>query len=613
MNIVTLDFETYWDDEFTLKKLTTEAYVRDPRFEVLGVGVRWNNQVSIVTEWYTAKRFRDYIVPKTRWENVALLCHHAHFDGLILSHHFGIKPYAWLDTLSMARLLLGNHLSVSLDNLARHFGLAGKTVPYDAFKGKHWPELDPSVQKQVADGCLHDVALTYRLFEILSKDFPPEEYAVVDQTVRMFTEPTLIGDIDALAAVWTSEQLRKADFLRSLGVTSKILQSADDFAELLRREGIEPERKAGKNEEIYAFAKTDDFMKSLLEHDDDRVRTLAEARLGVRSTIDQTRAERLGFAATRGALPVYLGYAAAHTTRWGGGDKVNWQNFRRGGEIRKAIRAPEGHVIIKADKSQVECHFLNFVAGQWDVVEKFRNKEDPYVGIASRAYGFEVTKNHPTERGTGKQLELSCGYGAGAETIVRTAARGTYGPSVRIELVTGLAWRDLYRDTHPAVVQLWKDAGRMIARLAGGTSIQWGPVTVQTGRIILPNGCPMLYPDLEFYRPEPYTYVNGVTEETSGYWRYRSRKGWVKLYGAKLVENLIQGIARVDMSQTMLRLRALGYRIVLTEHDSLAVVVKNDAQLDTHVATVTMEMCRSPVWLPEIPLGAEVTVGERYS
>jgi len=600
MNIVTLDLETYFGSDYTLSKMTTEAYVRDPRFEALGCGIRW---LDGQTYWCPGDKFAEHI-GKVDWSDIAILCHHAHFDGLILSHHYGVKPHAWLDTLSMARLLLGNHLSVGLGALSAHYGLAAKTVPYELFKGRRWSELSLGVQQAVADGALRDVALTWEIFNKLIVDFPPEELAVVDATIRLFTEPTLVGDVEALGKVWTDEAQKKREIIASLGTDAASLQSPDKFAALLRAEGVEPEIKAGKNGSIFAFAKTDQFMKDLLEDENDRVRTLAEARLGVRSTIDQTRAERLGFMAGRGALPVYLGYAAAHTTRWGGGDKLNWQNFRRAGGIRRAIQAPDGHQIIKADKSQVECRFLNMVAEQWDVIQRFANKEDPYVGIASKAYGRPITRADETERGTGKQLELSCGYGAGAETIVRTAAKGTYGPPVRIELATGLQWRDLYRATHPEVVNLWRAAGRVISNLAGGRPSDWNVVRVETGRLILPNGCPMLYPDLNYFDD---------LETGEQYWRYRNRKGWAKLYGAKLVENLIQGLARIDMSQTLLRIRARlpEAKLVNLEHDAAYYVVSNK-DVERAKEVVYEEFCRAPAWLPDIPLDCEVHVGERY-
>jgi hypothetical protein len=596
MNILTLDFETYFDDEYTLKKMTTEAYVRDPRFEALGLGMQLNGGEKTWIHGPAIKR----ALAQYDWSKYAVLAHHAHFDGLILAHHYGVKPHVWLDTLSMARLQLGNHISVSLDSLSRHYALMAKSVPYDLFKGKRLAELDSNVLELLGSGCLDDVSLTFDIFQRLAVNFPQEEYRVIDMTVRMFTEPQLIGDTDVFAKVWVDEAERKKALLSTLDLEAGDLQSADKFAALLEAEGVEPERKPGKNGEIYAFAKTDQFMVDLLEHEDERVRTLAECRLGQKSTLDQTRAERLGFMATRGPMPVYLKYCGAHTTRWSGGDSLNWQNLKRGSALRKGCLAPAGHKIIKADKSQIECRILNYAAEQWDVIERFKNNVDPYTGIASQFYGREITRDHPAERGVGKQLELSCGYGAGADTIVRTAARGTYGPPVKLSRDEGLAARDLYRSTHPGVVNYWKQASRLISALAGtNRPTQWGPLIVDTEVVHL-EGIPIFYPELHFHRDE----------EGEGYWRYKSRKGWVKLYGGKLVENVVQFMSRVDMSQSLLRILArTSIRPAQLEHDA-AVWVVPDRLVEPFKVVVEEEMTRAPAWLPEIPLACDITVGE---
>lgn len=597
MNILTLDWETYFDDEYTLKNLTTEHYVRDSRFEALGVGIRSSQGDSFWVEGPDVPR----VLPTLNLENSTVLMHHAHFDGLILSHHYGIKPKFILDTLSMARLMLGNHLSVGLESLARHYALASKTVPYDRMRGRRWADMDGDLRSTLASGCLHDIALTWDIFQRLAVGFPAEEYQVIDMTVRMFTEPKLVGDIDVFGRVWTFERERKETLLRELGVDPATLQSADKFAVLLESAGIEPETKAGKNGAIYAFAKTDDFMQGLLEHADERVRTLAEARLGLKSTLDQTRAERLGYMATRGPMPVYLSYCGAHTTRWSGGDKLNWQNFKRGSDLRKGSRAPAGHRIVKADKAQIECRILNYVAEQWDVIENFAAGHDPYVGIASKFYGREITRADPAERGVGKQLELSCGYGSGADTIMRTAKRGTYGPPVILTSEQSLAARDLYRSTHPNVVQYWKQASRIISALAGTEQdVQWGPLLVRTGQISC-QGIPIWYPELHYHRDE---------ESGEEFWRYKTRKGWAKLYGGKLVENVVQFMSRVDMSQSLLRILArTNIRPAQLEHDA-AVWIVREGLVTPFTSVVQEEMTRAPTWLPGIPLGCDISTGD---
>ena len=122
----------------------------------------------------------------------------------------------------------------------------------------------------------------------------------------MFTEPVLRADVELLGKVWTDEQMRKAERLAALNVSAKDLGSNDVFAGLLQAEGVEIAYKQGKNGLIPAFAKTDEFMRELLDDDDPRIRALAEARLGTKSTLLQTRAETLGYMAGRGPLAVYL-------------------------------------------------------------------------------------------------------------------------------------------------------------------------------------------------------------------------------------------------------------------------------------------------------------------
>ena len=596
--------------------MSTEEYVRHPWFQLHGAAIKEHpNQRAF---WLAEPELRNWLQQQD-WQNIFLISHHAQWDHFALSWHYNVMPKMSGCTLSMARLLLGNHLSVSLDAVRRHYGMPLKSTPYNLFRGKHWHEMTAQVQQQVAAGAVDEVESVWEIFGLLYKDFPKEELEVIDTTVKMFTQPCLRGDIEMFAKVWEEEERKKQQRITDLQIDPRELSSNERFADLLRACGVEPETKDGKNGPIYAFAKTDDFMRDLQEHDDDRVRALAEARLGVKSTLMQTRAATLGWMARRGPMPVYLRYAGAHTTRWSGGDGANWQNFRRDDpdnprhtlSLRKAIIAPEGHLLAPIDLSQIECRILNYLAGQEDVVEKFRTGEDPYIGIASMAYGFPVTKANKTERGTGKQLELSCGYMAGAETIQNTAKLGIYGPPVYIDLATALRWRDLYRSTHPFVTDYWKIAGRMIARIGGGEPLDWGPMLIKDKKIYGPGGTMLIYDTLEYYRPEPDEEVKEF--ERDGYWRYRTRNGWTKLYSGKLVENVIQWLARIVMSQAMVRIVRLGYHVANTTHDELLVVIPKDGREEHHLAVCMSEMKRTPDWLPGIPLDAEGSLGERYS
>lgn len=586
MEIVCLDFETFFDTKngYTLKKMTTSEYVYDRRFAVHGFAIKSSSRPE--TKWIEAcdisRALAEYCVASN-----AVLAHHAHFDGLILAKHYGVQPRLWLDTLSMARALLGNHIRAGLDALANHFGLPAKTVPYREFDGFHWQELSPLIRAMVSAGACHDVDLTWQIFgEHLAPFFPSKEYSIVDLTIRMFTEPSLRASPSRVEAVLGSEQSHKAKLLQAVGVEDPSeLRSAEAFAAKLRELDIEPETKPGKNGPIYAFAATDTFMQDLQESSDEAVVALVDARLVVQSSIEETRAARLLKMAHNGPLPIYLHYCGAATTRWSGGDKMNWQNLTPA--LQGAIELA-GFVV---DASQIECRMLNYQAGQRDVVERFRAGADPYTNVASIFYQRTITKEDKQERQVGKVLELQCGYGSGGPKIKHTLKIKA---GIDLSLDHAMRARDAYRYTHPAVVRFWREAEQVMEWLATGLDAQWGPMRVSEGCLWLPNGLPLIYDTLR---------------QENGEWLVQRRSGWAKLYGAKLVENVIQALSRVYISEVMARVAAAGLRIALMRHDDIVIVVEDDNIRREAYDWVVNEMRKPPSWAPEIPLHCGGHVG----
>lgn len=620
---VVLDYETYFADDYTLSRMSTESYIRDPRFEAHGAAIKW--EPNIPARWYAERELR-YILKEHDWSQTILIAWHAQFDGLILSHKYDVHPARIVCPMSMFRLLYGTHLSASLDNVRKHFGMPLKTTPYNLFRNKHWHELDLATQEQIGTGAEDEVESIWKLFGMFAKNMPLEEYEVLDTTLKMFTEPMLRADTALLAKVWEREEQSKASRMAALGVTETELQSADKFAELLRAEDIEPEMKKGKNGPIYAFAKTDDFMRDLLEHEDERVQTLAEARLGLKSTLMQTRAETFGWTASRGSIPVYLNYCGAGTLRPSAGDKTGFLNLKRQSDLRRSLTAPDGYLLAPIDASQIECRCLHYLAGGPDepVIQQFRAGVDVYVAPASKFYGHAVYKPKPDDprkdemeakRGMGKQGRLMCGYGAGGAQFKRTAKNGLYGPPVDISIEDANAFVKLYREDNPSICAshtgYWAQANRMLARLAGGPPVDWGPLHVRDHRIYLPNGCPLIYDTLEFHRPEPDEEVRDF--EADGYWRVKTRTGYKKMWGSKLVQNICEAVSRVIVSQAMIRITRMGYRVLNWPYDELLVLIPKDGHEQEHLERCKAEMVREPTWLPGIPLDCEGSLGERYS
>jgi DNA polymerase len=622
VRLITLDFETYFANDYTLSKMTTEEYVRDPRFKAHLVGVkvdelpaRWFGdetcpecggigEVPIPGDTVTCRMCGDYgmhaDLARLKLNECAALCHHAHFDGLILAHHFGIRPAFWFDTLSMARLIFGTEVGGSLAKLAKHFGLPEKNVPYDLFKGLR--DLPPNIMNELGAGCAHDVELTHAIFKKLLPLVPRSELRSIDQTIRMFTEPKLVLDSAAAQAELDSQRERKERLLADIGATRAEVASSASFRALLEAQGYPCPMKpspTNPDKEIPALSKTDQGMKDLLESDNETVAALAAARLGVKSTIGETRAARLLSMASRGALLVYLKFAGAHTVRFSGADKVNWQNLTPA--LKKCILAPKGYRVVTVDASQVECRGVNWLAGQWDVLDRFARGVDIYSENASAFYGRPITKADKKERHLGKTIELGCGYGMSSgkfQAVCRQGALG--GPPIVLSDDEAKAAVGLYRTGHPQVVRLWKEADHILEVLALGGSCDWGPMRVHRHAIWLPNGTPLWYRNLRREQGE-----------RGAQWVIDRGRGPQRVYGALLVENVTQALfSGLLIREAMLRIGAR-YPIALQVHDDITYLAP-EAEADEALAFGIAEMCRVPAWCPSIPLAAEGGHSERY-
>ena len=457
----------------------------------------------------------------------------------------------------------------------------------------------------------------------MQKGFPPAELDVIDSVVRMFTDPVLELDTAILAKLWEEEATKKLNGVEALGITKEQLSSADAFAELLIAEGIEIETKTSpKGNEIYAFAKNDPFMRDfLLEHDNPRVRALAEARLAEKSTLLQTRAESLGWISSRGPCPVYLHYAGASTLRPSGGGGVNFLNFKRGSPLRRAIKAPSGFYLAPIDSAQLECRILHYLAGGPDdpVIQKFKRGEDPYVDIASQFYQEPVYKPKPDDprydemtakRGMGKQGRLMNGFGASGKQFKATAASGTYGPRVDMTLDEAEAFVDLYRKDTPQICAprtgYWAQCDRILARLAGGPPMEFGPLHIENGRIYI-QGRPMIYDTIEYHTPAP------DEENPKSGWRVKKRDGWRFIWGSKLTQNICEGVETVIIAEALVRIKKkYGIRTLNWPYDELLLLIPRNGREEEMLQLCIAEMVVEPPWLPGIPLACDGALGNRY-
>lgn len=417
--MITLDFETYYDKEYSLSKITMEQYIRDPRFQVIGVCVKRDEEPI---EWITGSH--EHIkaeLEKRHLENEAVIAHNAAFDCAILNWIFDIRPKIIVDTMSMLRPIIGIFpQGVSLRAAAEFFGIGHKGTEVYKTIGKRLEDFSPKELADFADYCRGDVQLTWDLWKLLSPAFPKRELYLIDLVIRMFTEPVFEIDVPLLEKHLAEVRAKKQALLESVGHGSReVFMSNDKFAQALRDLGVDPPTKISPKtgKEAYAFAKTDLGMQALLDHPDERVQALATARLGLKSTIEETRTETFINIGKRGAFPILLRYCGAvNTQRFSGGEGTNPQNLPRGGVLRHAMRAPDGYCVVACDSSNVEARTLAWEAGEKQLLELFARGEDVYSSFASKVYNRPINKHdNPVERFVGK----TC-FAAGTEVLTNS-------------------------------------------------------------------------------------------------------------------------------------------------------------------------------------------------
>ncbi|MBS0454023.1 MAG: hypothetical protein JSS14_22195 [Proteobacteria bacterium] len=659
--------ETYFDDDYTLKKLSTSEYVRDPRFKPQMMALKVGSKPTRIVR---GNRIGAEL-KKINWATHAVLCHNTQFDGFILSHHYGVVPAFYYDTLSMARGLHSNEIGAGLDEVAKFYGGRGKIDGIlELTKGVlEWPK---ALYDQAAVYCGQDNDECFRIFKEMHAKYPADEIELIDLTVRMFCDPVLKVDIPRVQAELDRElQHREKLFFDAVNpldyaadkllkgkekllppkeadmlTIKRVLGSNERFAELLRAEGIEPPRKispawmkkdkAERRDEdkyTYAFAKDDLAFKQLPENiemwgkDLDlnnkadikeaakrqaRIQTLVDCRIAVKSTTNITRAQRFLTAGARGmSLPCGYAYFRAHTGRWGGNNKMNMQNLTRGGELRLSILAAKGHQIAVADSGQIEARVNGWLWGQQDLLDRFlaadndKNALDNYCHMATSIYGRAITKADKDERHVGKVCVLGLGFQMGAPKLQMTLAKGALGgPPVFFTLDQCKAIVNTYRRLNYKIEQGWKKCNQIIEDMAAGVAGRHKCISWEADTIWLPNGMSLKYPDLK----------KGINEE-SGYdeWTYAAGADGArkKIYGGLLCENIVQALARIIVGSQMLTI-SRKHRVVMTTHDEVVAHPKT-AQAQRCYEFMEKTMKTPLAWCMDLPLNAEGGFAANYS
>lgn len=603
MQVVGIDFETYYDKTYSLSKMTTEEYIRHIDFEVIGVSVQVGDEEP---EWFSGTKSQTKtFLDSFNLDQHVVVAHNAVFDVAILCWHFDIRPKAIVDTLSMARPIHGTEVGGSLKALSAHYEIGTKGDEVVNALGLRRIDFSADALARYAEYCKNDTALTVELFKHLASEFPQSELLLIDKTIRMFTEPVLELDVDSLNTHLKEVQDKKENLLSKMLITKDQLMSNPQLAEVLRSLGVEPPLKTSPTtgKDTYAFSKTDEAFKALLEHENVIVQHIVAARLGVKSTLEETRTLRFLDIAKRGALPIPLKYYAAHTGRWGGEDKINLQNLPRGAALKKSIMAPAGYVLVDSDSSQIEARTLAWLAEQNDLVDAFENGEDVYRIMASSIYNKDPKDITKDERFVGKTTILGCGYGMGADKF--KAQLKVFGVDTELDECKRII--QVYRSTYEWVPAIWKQAGMALEAMMSDQTAMLGRAGVLSVEgekgIRLPNGLYLKYPGLRAWTKE------GKSELV-----YDTKKGKTvipnKIYGGKVVENICQALARIVIGEQLLAV-AKRYRVVLTVHDAICALIP-EGEKDAGKEFVESCMRLRPKWALDLPLNCEAGAAIRY-
>jgi len=617
-DVVALDFETYFDAELSLRKQGQLEYVRDPRFEIHGCALAYRNSDAassnaVVTEWYTSMRSLARRVRQLA--PTVLVAHNANFDALVWREHVAVadvigddgdaNPLAnlpWHDTLTMSRLFFPRDCDKDLDRIAavllgehKHTGVLPK------IKGKRPGDLAADEAVKLAEYAKQDAALCLRVYEALRPHTPQFFLDVMEWAVDISTRATLHVDRERVQNGLAALLQRREELARKAGLPAELLRSREQLLEWLRKQegDAPPSLRKNDGDTIVWFA------------DRPHLQPVWEARQAYASPLEIRRAERvLRITKHNVSMPMPLGFAKAHTLRFGGEAKINPQNFSRGSPIRTAIKAPPGHKLIVSDLSQIELRLNMLFCGQYDWYRRLVDGEDPYKLAAAEIFNCspdDIVDKDDDRRRLGKARELGSGYRMSGRTFRIWCAGGPLGMDP-IMLSEAEANRIIasYRCSHDRVAAMWHTLDRALTVLAalppGRTaadcgrpeSMTIGPITIRPERIDLPHG---LWLDYTGAHASPDGFAYGI----GGALHF--------LHGGKLLENIIQALANIVLCERLLVLRDIA---VWQIHDEI-VCVAPDNEVDAAVRRINDAMTAPVEWMPELKLDCETKVGEYYA
>jgi len=589
---VAIDFETYYDKEYSIKPLGVDAYVADPRFDpylvsMYGEGVEYVGPVK-----------------NAPWEQVAgrpALAHNARFDEVVYNRcvEMGLapetcKPLTWDCTADLAvfnslpRTLAGSSFASLGFTMDKKIRAAMEGMTHDEAKSK-------GQEQALLDYALTDARNCFELYRKHGADWPETEVRLSRLNRRASIKGVpidverLTRYVDHLKLVqWEAEQHIPWDWSGNKTPLSPKALRAE-----CRRAGIQaPASLAQDSQECMdwedTFGTDYPFVGAM--------RNWRRANM-LRKKLEtmQTRVRDDGW------FPYACKYFGGHTGRFSGDGGFNIQNQLRypvtfepiiaGGlpamaiDMRSVTRASPGKKLLAADLAQIEARVLLQLAGDWNTLRQVEKGHSVYEAHAINTMGWDRTKcmdKTSMEYLLAKARVLALGFGCGGPRFVEMAKLYT-GLVLSVEEAEKI--KTEYRTTNPCITALWSKL-HMYMGWSVGEDLE----------LELPSGRNLTYYDVKYDEHRQLTAEVVKTERRE------------KFYGGKLCENITQATARDVFVEGMLRLDDAGLPPLFHVHDEYVLEVDEDFNPQDAIDLVA----QTPEWLPGCPIGAEGELTNRY-
>jgi len=664
-DVLVLDWETYADDEYNLRKkdIYYPDYVADDRFEILGLGYHRlpeQGKPSMFMPAHDPGHIEEIVRLMKHWygdnlERCTVSGQNLFFDLLVLREKYGITPRYTVDTLDLSRHLDARDRH-DLGHNAKKYGAAkpkGDTKRFFGLRPRTMVEKD---WQDIEEYCCGDIDITAYLLKLLLPKItrPNVELRLACQTLRMFLDPHITIDMELgerLARDMTAEITNVVEATRKHSILSvlppspgmrrppkvRMIEHEDIsknglFSNLLRQalpEGEDIPMKQGKNEMIPAFSKDDDGCKHLLAHSVPAVRDLMEARLAIKSWPTHIkRVKRIMRQALcrDGMFGIPLKYYGGHTGRYSGAGGVNAQNFGARDvhelikQVGKMLRAEYGYLMGTGDLSQIEARKIAWLAGQTDLVDQFAAGVDIYSDFAQNNIFHQETRKPTDEewendpefakqlsirRDFGKEVILACGYGMGGTTFyIRCRQNKGLRPLFDNGTYDAAFCHHLvklYRGRYTKIISYWGELERAFRFVTKYPD--------QTTKV-MHNGH-----GIEFYNENDITILRlpsgrcmfypKARVDAEGKLSYTTGKVKYHLYGGKLAENVTQASARDVFGDGLLRLEDNGFIVLFSVHDQAITLIRDDDQAEERLAEMHRLQTVIEPWYEGLPVATE--------